>query len=32
MSLAVFADGRAIVRGTVDPVAARAAYDRFVGA
>jgi adenylyltransferase/sulfurtransferase len=31
MALSVFPDGRAIVRGTVDPVAARAAYDRFVG-
>lgn len=29
--LTLFADGRAIVRGTVDPVAAQAVYDRCVG-
>ena len=29
--LTVFPDGRAIVRGTVDPVAAQAVYDRCVG-
>jgi adenylyltransferase/sulfurtransferase len=29
--VAVFADGRAIVSGTADPVRARALYDRYVG-
>jgi len=27
----LFADGRAIVRGTVDPVAARRVYAKYVG-
>jgi hypothetical protein len=31
LELTVFGDGRAIVRGTVDPVAALAAYARYVG-
>ncbi len=30
-SLTVFADGRAIVEGTTDPIRARALYDRYVG-
>ncbi|MBL0870144.1 MAG: ThiF family adenylyltransferase [Phycisphaerales bacterium] len=30
--LTVFSDGRAIVRGTTDPAAARAAYIKYVGA
>lgn len=32
LDVTVFADGRAIVRGTTDPARARAAYSRFVGA
>jgi adenylyltransferase/sulfurtransferase len=32
LGLTVFGDGRAIVSGTSDPAAARAAYARFVGA
>lgn len=32
LELSVFADGRAIVSGTSDPVRARAIYDRYVGA
>ncbi len=31
IELTVFADGRAIVRGTTDPVAAQAVYDRCIG-
>lgn len=31
LGLTVFPDGRAIVRGTVDPVAAQSVYDRCVG-
>jgi adenylyltransferase/sulfurtransferase len=31
MELSVFPDGRAIVRGTTDPVAAQVIYDRYVG-
>ncbi len=30
-TITVFADGRAIVEGTTDPVRARAIYDRYVG-
>jgi adenylyltransferase/sulfurtransferase len=30
--LTIFADGRAIVRGTSDPARARSLYARFVGA
>jgi adenylyltransferase/sulfurtransferase len=32
LELALFADGRAIIRGTTDITAARSAYDRYVGA
>ncbi len=32
IEVTVFADGRALVGGTSDPVAARAVYDRYVGA
>jgi len=31
VELTVFADGRAVIRGTTDPVAARAVYARYVG-
>ena len=31
VSLAVFSDGRCVVRGTDDPGRARALYDRYVG-
>jgi adenylyltransferase/sulfurtransferase len=31
ITLALFADGRAIVSGTDDPARARALYDRVVG-
>jgi adenylyltransferase/sulfurtransferase len=31
MRLTVFADGRAIVRGTTDPGRARSVYARFIG-
>jgi hypothetical protein len=31
VSLAIFSDGRCVVRGTDDPQRARALYDRYVG-